>query len=190
MRLKYGIFVMAILIFLAGCNNNESDHQMSVPEDAAIESGLEEVDETSASENETLAGENETSVSENEKSENETDVPLVYVENYLEEKGEIVDFLKEYFMISSKEDLEVLTRLPLSESFFDSCLDDFDYFDGAIVFVEVEAWMKTEENMYECLVGVYDNDHDARWSNAYSVKIVLAGDQIDQVLIEPIGEDS
>lgn len=175
MRSKYGIFVIVILLFLAGCNNNGPDHQTAVSEDVAIDTGLEEVNETSVS-------------------ENEPEISLIYVENYLEEEGEIIDFLKEYFMISGKEDLEVLTQLPLTESFFNSCMDDFDYLDEAdeIRFVYVAAWLATEENVYECLVRTYDYEYDTYWSNdeclcAYSVKITLAGNQIDQVFIEAIG---
>ncbi len=181
MRLKNGIFVIVILLFLAGCNNNKPAHQTAVSEDVVIENGLEEVNDTSVS-------------------ENEPDVSLIYVENYLEEEGEIVDFLKEYFMISSKEDLEVLTQLPLTESFFNSCMDDFDYLDGAdeTRFVYVAAWLSTEENVYECLVRTYDHEPENDYPAirvigeslcAYSVKITLAGNQIDQVSIETIGWD-
>lgn len=176
MRLKYGIFVIVILLFLAGCNNDETDHQTAVSEDVVIDTGLEEVNVASVS-------------------ENEPEISLVYVENYLEEEGEIIDFLKEYFMISSKEDLEVLTQLPLTESFFDSCLDDFDYLDEVdeIRFVYVAAWLATEENVYECLVQTFDTFGNSfrsnKWLCAYSVKITLIGNQIDQVSIETIGWD-
>lgn len=174
MRAKYGIFVIVILLFLAGCNNNEPDHQTDASEDVVIDAGLEDENDTSAS-------------------ENEPEISLVYVENYLEEEGEIIDFLKEYFMISGKEDLEVLTQLPLTESFFNSCLDDFDYLDEAdeIRFVYVVAWLATEEDVYECLVRTFDHESERPWSDrvlaAYSVKITLIGNQIDQVSIEKIG---
>lgn len=184
MRAKYGIFVIVILLFLAGCNNNEPDHQTDASEDVVIDAGPEDENDTSVSENNTSV------------SENEPEISLVYVENYLGEEGEIIDFLKEYFMISDKEDLEVLTQLPLTESFFNSCLDDFDYLDEAdeIKFVYVAAWLATEENVYECLVRTYDYEHDTYWSSdeclcAYSVKITLIGNQIDQVVIEKIGRD-
>lgn len=176
--MRYGIFIIAVMIFLVGCSNSEPDSRPVVSENVVAETGQEKESDTMVS-------------------ENKPEISLVYVENYLEEEGEIVDFLKEYFMISSKEDLEVLTQLPLSESFFNSCVNDFEYLNEAdeTGFVYVAAWLATEENVYECLVRTYDREYKPAtnyWNDgerlcAYSVKITLAGNQIDQVSVETIG---
>lgn len=176
MRLQYRIFIIAAMILLAGCNKDEIVSGPDVSENVVAEIGQEEVNDTMVS-------------------ENEPGISLVYVENYLEEEGEIVDFLKIYFMISCKEDLEVLTQLPLSESFFNSCVNDFEYLDEAdeIEFVYVAAWLETEEDVFECLIRTYDHEPNNSYPTngeslcAYSVKIILAGNQIDQVSVEKIG---
>lgn len=178
MRLKYGIFIMTAMLFLTGCNKDEAVSRPDVSENVATETGQEEVNDTMVS-------------------ENEPDISLIYAENYLEEEGAIVDFLKEYFMISCKEELEVLTQMPLTESFFNSCVNDFEYPDEAdeTEFVYVAAWLETEEDVFECLVQIYDDGSDPNRSYPtdaeslcdYSVKITLSGNQIDQVSAEKIG---
>lgn len=174
MKLKYSIFFMVAILLLAGCNKDEVVSEPDVSENVVTETGQEEVNDTVVS-------------------ENESNISLIYVEHYLEEEGEIVDFLKEYFMISCKEDLEVLTQLPLSESFFNSCVNGFEYLDEAdeTEFVYVVAWLETEEDVFECLVQVCDQAPGPFYVESglcdYSVKITLAENQIDQVSVEKIG---
>lgn len=176
MRLRYGIFIMAAILLLTGCKKDEAINTTDISENAVSENVQEEVSDTMVS-------------------ENEPDISLNYVENYLEEEGEIVDFLKNYFMISCKEDLEILTQMPLTESFFNSCVNDFEYPEeaDAIEFVYVAAWMKTNETEYDCLVRTYDflpqrpYNFDSDCLSSYSVKVTLTGNQIDQVLVEKFG---
>lgn len=175
MRLKYGIFIMVAILLLTGCKKDEIN-TTDISENVVSENVQEEVNETTVS-------------------ENEPGVSLNYVENYLEEEGEIVDFLKNYFMISCKEDLEILTQMPLTESFFNSCVNDFEYPEEADIteFVYVAAWMKTNETEYDCLVRTYDflpqrpYNFDSDCLSSYSVKVTLIGNQIDQVLVEKFG---
>lgn len=167
------VFILSVLmIVMTGCNKNETTVSESNDE------------ETQATET-TIKAENDES-NEEVSIQDESSQPLTYRGDAFLNEDNMSTVLYTFFTVNKEDGLEVLETLPLTECFFEQCVNDFPYLPEDIYETEVTFWAIDENNKCICLVKANDGKIKNRKHYSYAVEMNIVNDQIDSMKIDQI----
>ena len=95
-------------------------------------------------------------VQENSQEEQKEQLSLVYWGDTVLTEDNIVQVLETFLSISNEDELTKLEELPLTEEFFDQCVEKFPYVEetGEYADINIEFWSIDGEGKCVCLVGL------------------------------------
>ena len=185
---KAVITLMAVMLSLSGCKNN----QTVVDETLPMESNKEEEDIQNSKSIDEVADAAVETVQQEDITEKEEKTALTYQGNVLLVEDNVARVLKDFLSIADEEDLKKLEELPLTENFFNQCVEDFPYIEDAEEYKEIniEFWAIDEEGKCVSLV-VFSKKKNPEYvticqnpDHVYCIEMDIVGDQIDAVRME------
>lgn len=176
------------MLSLSGCKNN----QTVVDETLPMESNKEEEDIQNSKSIDEVADAAVETVQQEDITEKEEKTALTYQGNVLLVEDNVARVLKDFLSIADEEDLKKLEELPLTENFFNQCVEDFPYIEDAEEYKEIniEFWAIDEEGKCVSLV-VFSKKKNPEYvticqnpDHVYCIEMDIVGDQIDAVRME------
>ncbi|MBD5472896.1 MAG: hypothetical protein HDR20_08360 [Lachnospiraceae bacterium] len=185
---KAVITLMAVMLSLSGCKNN----QTVVDETLPMESNKEEEDIQNSKSIDEVADAAVETVQQEDITEKEEKIELTYKGDALLVEDNVAQVLKDFLSIADEEDLKKLEELPLTENFFNQCAEDFPYIEDVEEYKEIniEFWSIDEEGKCVSLV-VFSKTKNPEYvtvcrnpDHVYCIEMDIVGDQIDAVRME------
>lgn len=131
---KVVVALTIVMLSLSGCNNQTSMDETLSPksiEEEADVLDLKPVDEVKDTTVESTPQKEEG----DDITEKEEKPVFTYQGDVFLTEDSVAQVLKDFLSIANEEDLKKLEELPLTESFFNQCVEDFPYID---VFIQEE----------------------------------------------------
>lgn len=189
---KLVIALIVVMLSLSGCKNNQTLVDETLPTEIDEEKGdvldLKSADETTGAVEEAIQQKEE----DDEMTEKEEKTALTYQGNVLLVEDNVAQVLKDFLSIADEEDLKKLEELPLTENFFNQCVEDFPYIEDAEEYKEIniEFWAIDEEGKCVSLV-VFSKKKNPEYvticqnpDHVYCIEMDIVGDQIDAMRME------
>lgn len=191
---KTAIMTVVIMFCLLGCGqesesmieiqNRKSELQEEIASDEAVEKIKTEPEVQEAQENNRVG-------QEEQEEQEEQPAPTYHGDAILTEDN-IVQVLETFLSISNEDELIKLEELPLTEEFFDQCVEKFPYVEeaGEYVDINIEFWLIDGEGKCVCLVGLCKDKNPsgnpilAKPNHIYCVEMRIVEDKIDTMTLD------
>lgn len=117
---------------------------------------------------------------------------LVYRGDTALTEDNIVQVLETFLSISNEDELTKLEELPLTEEFFNQCVEKFPYVEeaGEYADINIEFWSIDGEGKCVCLVGLCKDKNPsgnpilAKPDHVYCLEMQIVEDKIDTMTLE------
>ena len=189
---KVVIALTMVVLSLSGCNNNQSLMDETLPKENIKEEedalDLKPVDKMEGSTVQATPQKEE----ENDITEKEEKPVFTYQGDILLTEDNVAQVLRDFLSIADEEDLKKLEELPLTESFFNQCVEDFPYIENVEEYKEIniEFWSIDENGKCVSLV-VFSRKKNPEYvticknpDHVYCIEMDIVGDQIDTMKME------
>lgn len=188
---KTAIMTAVIVFCLSGCGkenekvmevqNRKTELQEEIASDETVEKTETEPEIQEVQEN-----------SQEEQIEQKEQSSLVYRGDTVLTEDNIVQVLETFLSISNEDELTKLEELPLTEEFFDQCVEKFPYVEeaGEYADINIEFWSIDGEGKCVCLVGLCKaknpsgNPILAKPDHVYCLEMQIVEDKIDTMTLE------
>lgn len=188
---KTAIMTVVIMSCLFGCGqesesmieiqNRKSELQEEIVPDEAVEKIETEPEVREAQENNRVG----------QEEQEEQPAPTYHGDAILTEDN-IVQVLETFLSISNEDELIKLEELPLTEEFFNQCVEKFPYVEeaGEYADINIEFWLIDGEGKCVCLVGLCKdknpsgNPIPAKPNHIYCVEMRIVEDKIDTMTLD------
>lgn len=188
---KVVVALTIVMLSLSGCNNQTSMEETLPPESIKEEEDtldLKPVDEVKDTTAETTPQKQEG----DDITEKEEKPVFTYQGGVFLTEDSVAQVLKDFLSIADEEDLKKLEELPLTENFYNQCVEDFPYIENVEEYQEIniEFWSVDEEGKCVSLVSFckaknpMDNPILAKPEHVYCIEMDIVGDQIDTMKME------
>lgn len=176
---KVAITLIAVMLSLSGCKNN----QTMVDETLPMEGNKEAEDIQNSKSIDEVADATVETVQQEDITEKEEKIELTYKGDVLLVEDDVAQVLKDFLSIADEEDLKKLEELPLTESFFDQCVENFPYIEDVEEYKEIniEFWAIDEKGKCVSLVSFGNRMNP---DHVYCIEMDIVGDQIDAMKME------
>lgn len=119
-------------------------------------------------------------------------ISLIYKGNTVLTEDSMAEVLKTFLSIANETELKKLEELPLTEEFFNKCVEDFLYVEGAGEYKEIniEFWSMDGEGKCICLVDFCKEKNPSgnpvlcEPDHVYTVEMMIVNDRIDTMKLE------
>lgn len=188
---KVVVALTIVMLSLSGCNNQTSMDETLSPksiEEEADVLDLKPVDEVKDTTVESTPQKEEG----DDITEKEEKPVFTYQGDVFLTEDSVAQVLKDFLSIANEEDLKKLEELPLTESFFNQCVEDFPYIENVEEYKEIniEFWSIDENGKCVSLV-VFSRKKNPEYvsvsrnpDHVYCIEMDIVGDQIDAVRME------
>lgn len=188
---KVVVALTIVMLSLSGCNNQTSMDETLSPksiEEEADVLDLKPVDEVKDTTVESTPQKEEG----DDITEKEEKPVFTYQGDVFLTEDSVAQVLKDFLSIADEEDLKKLEELPLTENFFNQCVEDFPYIENVEEYKEIniEFWSIDENGKCVSLV-VFSRKKNPEYvticrnpDHVYCIEMDIVGDQIDTMKME------
>ena len=182
---KTAIMTVVIMFCLSGCGKGNETVNENQSEQKELQEGI--TPDKTADEESEIQKEEEPNVMKQE----EHTAPTYQGDAVLTEDN-IVQVLETFLSISNEDELIKLEELPLTEEFFDQCVEKFPYVEeaGEYADINIEFWSIDGEGKCVCLVGLCKDKNPsgnpilAKPDHIYCLEMQIVEDKIDTMTLE------
>lgn len=188
---KAVIALTMVMLSLSGCNNNQSLIDETLPKENIKEEDALDLKPVDKMEDTTVQATPQKEEG-NDMTEKEEKPVFTYQGDVLLTEDSVAQVLKDFLSIADKEDLKKLEDLPLTENFFNQCVEDFPYIENVEEYKEIniEFWSIDENGKCVSLV-LFSRKKNPEYvticrnpDHVYCIEMDIVGDQIDAVRME------